>query len=547
MPSINGTTTEDTGSVFTSFTGSANTTSQNFTFASQQDGMRFSNKGNSAMSVTINGKTHKIPPNAVIEIDDDPFDSFDVVTASGTNSFEGRAYTRKGGSSSGVDAYARAQLAEKIQHSETTWLNLPSPNYISHRGVDASAPENTMAAFELSAQQGFPIGMDLYETLDGVVVCRHDNDLATKSDASGLITSSLYSSFHNASAGLWMGESFKNEKVPTFEQVLNKYGGKHLIMAQIYGTQGDSVFTRMANIIKQKKLEKYVVFEVNSVTDMDKLLAVNPNLLVCITSGQPSNLATISDRAFMVNWQGTTITQAGIDAAKAKGLKVQAYGATKALANTLITMGVDFINCSDPLYYKGGITFQTPFALPVGKDNFGGYWDFTEAANAPKVNDSYIGYVKAASVSNYSKKFYGYTTKANDLISFELKFVDILPSTAYVNLLVVDDIINWNESLSASSSKNLINVQIYANGKIQTYNVVNGAVTNSVTDTTAFTAYANGESKNFSVKLTSTGITLTTPQKAVDLTMTPVNGQIALRYVTGTYAGFKNVKIENNG
>lgn len=120
MPSINGTTTEDTGSVFTSFTGSASTTSQNFTFASQQDGMRFSNKGNSAMSVTINGKTHKIPPNAVIEIDDDPFDSFDVVTASGTNSFEGRAYTRKGGSSSGVDAYARAQLTEITPYNNYT-------------------------------------------------------------------------------------------------------------------------------------------------------------------------------------------------------------------------------------------------------------------------------------------------------------------------------------------------------------------------------------------------------------------------------------------
>jgi glycerophosphoryl diester phosphodiesterase len=532
--------------IVTNYTDVVTTTLKTVTFPKVQEQVYLRNQGNANFTYTIGSQSGTLTPGQSVTVNQD-VSSFTLQAVSGTHTFEVRA-KEKGTEQIETETDVMSQLAESVKHSSANWLNLPTPNYVSHRGVEASAPENTMAAFELSAQQGFPIGMDLYQTIDGVVVCRHDNELSTRSDASGLVTSSLYSSFHNASAGSWLGDSFANEKVPTFEQVLNKYGGKHLIQAEIYGGQGDAVFTKLANLITDRNLEKHVVFEVANTTDMGKLHTVNPNILVCITSGQPANLTTISANAFMVNWSAASITQAGVNAAKAKGLKVQAYGVTtKAQADSLILMGVDYINCSDPIYCKGGITFQTPFNLPVGKDSFGSFWSFTESTAAPTVNGYFIGYTKSSSPSAYHRNFYGYTTKQNDIISFDLKFPDILPSTAYVNLLIVDDSVNWNLSVAASSNKNLTLVQIYANGKIQTYNIISGAMTNIVTDTTAFTAYVNGEVKSFSVKLTSTGITLITPEKTTALTMTPVYGQISLRFSASVLAGFKNVKVENNG
>lgn len=95
MPQVTGTTTEDNKSVFTKFTGSATTTSQNFTFSEEQNGMTFRNKGSSAMTLTVDGVTHNIPPNATIEIDDHEFSSFDVKSAEGTQTFEIRSFVAK--------------------------------------------------------------------------------------------------------------------------------------------------------------------------------------------------------------------------------------------------------------------------------------------------------------------------------------------------------------------------------------------------------------------------------------------------------------------
>jgi glycerophosphoryl diester phosphodiesterase len=434
-----------------------------------------------------------------------------------------------------------------IKHSETTWHNLPTPNYISHRGEEACAPENTFAAFDLSAQHRFPIGMDLFETKDHVLVCRHDDDLSTRSDAVGLVTNSLYPSFSSASAGDWFSKNYESERIPTFEEVLNKYGGKHLIMAQVYGNQG-TAYETIANLITNKKLEPYVLIEVNYTEDMNKLHAINPNILVCITSSQQSVVGSEFDNAFMVNWSASTITQAGIDEAKGRGLKVQAYGVnTKQRANELISMGVDFINSSDPLYYKGGITFETPFHLPIGKGNVGSYWEYYQSTGAPYVNDYFLGYIREPAPSPYSKSFLGYTTKLNDVISFDLKFVDATTSGLYVNMLVVPDSPNWNKSVSGSSNKNLFYLQIYASGRIIVYDVVDGTITKKGDDSTAFTPFVDNEVKQLSVKLNSSSITITTPDKTYDVSLTVTQGHIVPRFGTSVKAGIARIKVENNG
>jgi glycerophosphoryl diester phosphodiesterase len=58
----------------------------------------------------------------------------------------------------------------------------PLPSAISHRGLRASAPENTIAAFDAAINAGAEgIELDVHSTLDGVVFVHHDPIIDTPS------------------------------------------------------------------------------------------------------------------------------------------------------------------------------------------------------------------------------------------------------------------------------------------------------------------------------------------------------------------------------
>lgn len=51
------------------------------------------------------------------------------------------------------------------------------PRYIAHRGLHGTGvPENSLAAFELAAQRGFAIELDVRFTADRKMVVFHDAD-----------------------------------------------------------------------------------------------------------------------------------------------------------------------------------------------------------------------------------------------------------------------------------------------------------------------------------------------------------------------------------
>lgn len=100
----------------------------------------------------------------------------------------------------------------------------------AHRGVAAEYPENTMAAFYASVEQGYHlIELDPKYTADGKFVFLHDKSLnrtARNTDGSELDNEVLISEITLDEAtvydyGAFMGEKFKGEKLPTLEDVLD--------------------------------------------------------------------------------------------------------------------------------------------------------------------------------------------------------------------------------------------------------------------------------------------------------------------------------------
>jgi glycerophosphoryl diester phosphodiesterase len=61
--------------------------------------------------------------------------------------------------------------------------DLPRPIVIAHRGASGERPEHTLAAYRLAIQQGADfIEPDLVMTRDGVLVCRHENEISGTTD-----------------------------------------------------------------------------------------------------------------------------------------------------------------------------------------------------------------------------------------------------------------------------------------------------------------------------------------------------------------------------
>ena len=98
----------------------------------------------------------------------------------------------------------------------------------AHRGVSSEAPENTLAAFQMSVDQGYDlIEMDPRYTSDGKFVILHDRSLKrTARDAEGNAIDVKLAEITLAEAqsyeyGSWFSEEFKGEKIPLLSDVLD--------------------------------------------------------------------------------------------------------------------------------------------------------------------------------------------------------------------------------------------------------------------------------------------------------------------------------------
>ncbi len=109
---------------------------------------------------------------------------------------------------------------------------------IAHRGASASAPEHTFAAYDLAISQGADfIEQDLQLTADGHLVVLHDPVLdrtarGPAGSCSGPVAEKTLAQLGECDVGSWFNEvhpdladpSFVGQRIPTMEQVLDRYG-----------------------------------------------------------------------------------------------------------------------------------------------------------------------------------------------------------------------------------------------------------------------------------------------------------------------------------
>lgn len=91
----------------------------------------------------------------------------------------------------------------------------------AHRGASAYAPENTLAAFKKALAMGAQgIELDVQLTKDDKLVVIHDYEISRVSNGKGRIMDMKLDELKEFDFGSWFSEEFKNEKIPTLEEVL---------------------------------------------------------------------------------------------------------------------------------------------------------------------------------------------------------------------------------------------------------------------------------------------------------------------------------------
>lgn len=92
---------------------------------------------------------------------------------------------------------------------------------VNHRGYNTIAPENTLQAYVLSAQNGFKyVETDVSFTSDEVAVLLHDDTIDRTSNGSGAIRSMTYADVLQYDFGSWKSSAYADTKIPTLEEFL---------------------------------------------------------------------------------------------------------------------------------------------------------------------------------------------------------------------------------------------------------------------------------------------------------------------------------------
>jgi glycerophosphoryl diester phosphodiesterase len=134
---------------------------------------------------------------------------------------------------------------------------------MAHRGWSGKAPENTMAAINLALREPAidAIEIDVQLSKDGVPVLMHDFTLERTTNGTGLIGQHTYEELAALDAGSWFDQSFKGEKIPRLEEVLQAVRGKCKLNIELKkpGDTYQGLEEKVAELVYRYEMEEDVM------------------------------------------------------------------------------------------------------------------------------------------------------------------------------------------------------------------------------------------------------------------------------------------------
>ena len=160
------------------------------------------------------------------------------------------------------------------------------PRICAHRGFNTVAPENSMPAFGAAIALGAEeIEFDIWSTKDKVLVSCHDDTLDRVSNGSGKIREHTYEELLKLDFGVKHGEKFRGLKIPTFEEILQKFAGRVImnIHVKIWDADfEDDMMEEIVSLIRKYDCAKHVYFMTHNDKAIKKVMNFAPDICVCV-------------------------------------------------------------------------------------------------------------------------------------------------------------------------------------------------------------------------------------------------------------------------
>lgn len=137
------------------------------------------------------------------------------------------------------------------------------PLVIAHRGASAYAPENTLSAFRLAAEQGaHAVELDAKLSADGEVMVIHDQTVDRTTGGHGAVRQLTLSELKQLEAGSFFKPEFAGEPIPTLAEVFEAVGQRLLINVELtnYASPGDDLVDKVVALVRRFRLEERVIF-----------------------------------------------------------------------------------------------------------------------------------------------------------------------------------------------------------------------------------------------------------------------------------------------
>ena len=238
------------------------------------------------------------------------------------------------------------------------WTDLPRPIIIAHRGDKTHAPENTLAAFKLAAENGSDgIEFDVKLTADGRVIVLHDPTVNRTTNGMGKISRLPLGAVKELDAGAWFSEAFRGECIPTLDEVFETVGKRLLINIELtnYATPFDRLVPKVVDLVKKHALQSQILFSSFFARNLQITRSLLPNVpcgLLCMRGklGAWGRIFSWRGDYFALHPYFTDVNPGLIYRVQAAGKRVHVWTVNPEEGlKRMIGLGVDAVITDDPV------------------------------------------------------------------------------------------------------------------------------------------------------------------------------------------------------
>src|SRR2546426_1795259 len=240
----------------------------------------------------------------------------------------------------------------RARSQELPHMTSPEFMVIAHRGASSYAPENTLAAFDLAIQMGVShIELDVHSTRDDHVVVIHDDTVNRTTNGSGPVTSHALAALQGLDAGSWFGGKFAGQRIPTFEEVLERYQGRAHLHTEIKGHSAH-LSQRTADLVRRRGMTGQVTITSFQRTRLEEARAHAPELPRGWLVTEVSDATIAQARALGLSQlcpRANAVTPELVHRLHAEGFVVRAWGvATEDQMRQVVQAGADGMTVNFP-------------------------------------------------------------------------------------------------------------------------------------------------------------------------------------------------------